>query len=78
MRGDLALITPAFRILRYREYPCLLCLVCNRISHNPQDVRERYCGACQLFLADLPETLRVDHTEGRAPGLLLEGGDATW
>jgi hypothetical protein len=65
-------ITPAYRILRYRASPCILCLACNRISHNPNDIAQHYCGVCG-FLDDLPELLRCDNTEGRAPGLLLEG-----
>jgi len=65
-------ITPAFRILSYRDFPCLLCLVCNRISHNPNDVKYRYCGACKLFLLDVPMHLEQPNAEGVRPGLLLE------
>ena len=68
------MITPAFRILRYRDWPCLLCLVCNRISHNPNDVKAHYCGHCSLWLDDLPENYVSLETQGRSPGLLLEGG----
>lgn len=25
------------------------CLVCGRVSHNPNDVAERYCGYCHVF-----------------------------
>ena len=67
------MITPAWRILRYRDFPCLLCLVCNRISHHPNDVRHRYCSACNLFLEEVPEFWRSDNVEGQAPGWLLEG-----
>lgn len=73
------MITPAFRILRYRDIECILCLVCNRISFHSEDVRRRFCGACNLFLADLPMDYEGDplQTEGRAPGLPLEGRDVT-
>lgn len=67
------MITPAFRILRYRDWPCLLCLVCNRISHNPNDVKHHYCGHCALWLDALPEQYVAHETKGRSPGLLLEG-----
>jgi hypothetical protein len=69
------MITPAYRILRYRDVPCLLCLRCNRISHNPNDVQHHYCGACHLFLDDLPMDYEQLTTAGRSPGLLLEGSD---
>ena len=67
------MITKPYRILTYRDRPCILCLVCNWISHNPNDVAHRFCGHCDLFLDDLPEMIRGDNVEGRAPGLLLEG-----
>ena len=70
------MLTPAFRILHYRDFPCLLCLVCNHISHNPNDIRFRYCGHCHLFLEELPEDFPQHHTtEGLAPGLLLTWPD---
>ena len=27
----------------------ITCLVCYRTSHNPHDIRERYCGRCRQF-----------------------------
>jgi len=69
------MITPAFRILRYRDFPCILCLVCNRISYNVYDIQHRFCGACNLYLADLPEDLRQPNAEGVRTGLLLEGAE---
>lgn len=29
--------------------PSITCPVCRRTSHNPNDVREGYCGACHDF-----------------------------
>jgi hypothetical protein len=69
------MITPAYRVLHYRREPCILCLVCNRISYNPNDIKHRYCGACHLFLNDLPEDFRQPHTAGVRPGLLLTGAE---
>lgn len=69
------MITPAFRILRYRDFPCILCLVCNRISHLPNDVTYRYCNHCHLFLADVPMDMEQPNTEGVRTGLLLAGAD---
>ena len=31
------------------------CPRCGRTSHNPNDARERYCGACHVFVDDPPE-----------------------
>lgn len=33
------------------EWRTMTCPVCWRVSHNPNDARERYCGACH----DWPE-----------------------
>jgi hypothetical protein len=38
----------------------LTCPRCLRISHNPNDVRERYCGACHEFLPSGPVHLLVN------------------
>lgn len=67
------MLTRAYRILRYRDFPCILCLVCNRISHNPNDVRHRYCHGCHVFLDDLPMDYPEMDVEGYAPGRLREG-----
>jgi hypothetical protein len=29
------------------------CLLCGSVSYNANDVRERYCGRCHAFHADL-------------------------
>lgn len=34
------------------QVPGYTCPRCGRTSHNPNDVRERYCGACHLFEGD--------------------------
>jgi hypothetical protein len=33
--------------------PSLVCPQCGRVSHNPHDVAQRYCGFCHVFLDDL-------------------------
>lgn len=30
----------------------ITCPKCGMTSHNPNDVRERYCGNCQVFIDD--------------------------
>lgn len=65
--------TKAYRILRYRDFPCLLCLVCGRVSHHRTDIEQKYCGRCNLFLDDLPVDYPGPQTDGRSPGLLLKG-----
>jgi hypothetical protein len=69
------MLTAPYRILTYRDWPCLLCLVCNRISHRPQDIAALYCAHCDLFLGDLPDDYPAPTTHGRAPGLLLHGAE---
>lgn len=32
----------------------ILCLRCGMVSYNPNDIAQRYCGRCHLFLEDLP------------------------
>lgn len=32
--------------------PGIQCLTCGLISYNPNDIRERYCGACHRFHDD--------------------------
>jgi hypothetical protein len=31
------------------DQPYIICPKCGMVSHNPNDVRERYCGACHAF-----------------------------
>jgi ribosomal protein S27AE len=33
--------------------PSFTCPRCGWVSHHPQDVTERYCGHCHVFLDDL-------------------------
>lgn len=54
------MITQAYRILMIGVPPALLCLLCNRISHNPNDIENLYCDHCKRFLKDVPEDERVD------------------
>lgn len=64
------MITPAFRIVwsPTSNVPGILCLICNRISWHLHDVATRYCGACHLFLEELPEDFPQHHTlDGRIP-----------
>lgn len=37
----------SFEILNHGK--AIKCLLCNRISHNPNDIRQRYCGNCHTF-----------------------------
>ena len=43
----LASITPAYRLLEDGE--AIQCLACGLVSHNPNDVVQRYCGRCHKF-----------------------------
>lgn len=35
------------------DQPSIACPKCGMVSFNPNDVRERYCGACHAFHDDL-------------------------
>jgi hypothetical protein len=35
------------------------CPLCGRTSHSPNDVREQYCGACHVFVADEHEKAKA-------------------
>lgn len=48
------MITKAWRIIERTHTPALLCLLCDRLSYNPNDIKEHYCGACHAFLDDVP------------------------
>ena len=67
------MITPPFRLFTYGGYTGILCLACNRLSWNVNDVQHHYCGHCHVFLDDLPEMLRCDNVQaGKASLSLLE------
>lgn len=33
-----------------QELACICCMECRKISYNPNDVLERYCGNCSRYL----------------------------
>lgn len=35
--------------LMVEKEKAILCLTCGLVSHNPNDVAQKYCGACQEF-----------------------------
>ncbi len=34
----------------------IMCLNCGRVSHNPNDVANKYCGHCHIFHEDTAPT----------------------
>lgn len=52
------MITEAYRVLRIRGIPTLLCLVCDSWSTHPQDILHKYCWNCNLFIGELDENYR--------------------
>jgi hypothetical protein len=34
--------------------PSFTCPRCQAVSYNPNDIRERYCGRCHVFVDDPP------------------------
>jgi len=47
VRGLWADVLPAHAILRVEQ--AFRCPVCDRVSYNPHDLAEGYCGACHAF-----------------------------
>lgn len=47
-------MTPTYVLLPARgaAAPAIQCLRCGRISYNPNDIREKYCGFCHRFHDD--------------------------
>lgn len=66
----------------------ITCLLCGRTSHNPIDVRERYCGNCHRFHEDrfhqentsMPQALKATWTvrAGVIPGKPIDEFTRTW
>ncbi len=53
----------------------LLCLVCHRLSWNPNDVREHYCAGCHQYLDNLPEDVRREKAYAVVRTYLLQAGE---
>jgi hypothetical protein len=52
---SLRLIPPVRSRPTYQLAPdgkSITCLTCHRTSYNPNDVKEKYCGACHKFHED--------------------------
>ncbi len=52
------MITEAYRIVRIRNTPTLLCLLCDSFSTYIEDVMQRHCLHCGTFLDEIPENYR--------------------
>ena len=52
------MITRAYRIITVSGQKALLCLICDGLSYNPNDIAHNYCGHCHVFLDRLPESYR--------------------
>jgi hypothetical protein len=48
MAGDIAASSVNFLMVENGE--AIMCLKCGMVSFNPNDVAQRYCGACHVFL----------------------------
>jgi len=63
------MITEAYRILRIRGKVAILCLSCDTLSFEWNDVLHRYCYACNIFLDELPDDYRrPPRTQRNLPG----------
>jgi hypothetical protein len=48
-------------------YTGIVCLLCNRISYNPNDVEKKYCGNCHVFHDQVHAQFEAELQETRAP-----------
>ena len=53
-----------------RGVTSITCLVCGKKSHNPKDIKYRYCGKCARFLDDTV----IDPAERKPDSKMEEGG----
>jgi hypothetical protein len=42
-----------YELIRDAAGDAIRCLVCGMVSHNPNDISNRYCGNCRAFHSDL-------------------------
>jgi hypothetical protein len=42
--------TTGLQYLVKPDLSAIMCLTCGMVSHNPNDIREKYCGNCHRFL----------------------------
>lgn len=50
---DLARAALGYDFSNAARFASITCPKCKRVSHHPEDVRHRYCGACHAFHDDL-------------------------
>ena len=61
------------------QQPYIVCPKCGMVSHNPNDVRERYCGNCHAFHDDLLLEMSDKQLVGlRTITFCKEVGDGSW
>ena len=51
---------PTYEILRINGDQAIRCLHCQRVSHNPNDVEQLYCGYCHRWHTDERRGLTQD------------------
>jgi hypothetical protein len=48
------------------------CNLCGRVSSNPHDVKQLYCGGCKLFHYDVHKQFEAELQETRPPSLVVD------
>ena len=43
------------------------CLCCNMTSHNPNDIKEKYCGNCKAYHFEYEEQDNARHRNPKIP-----------
>jgi hypothetical protein len=52
-----------YEIIATAKGHSIRCLLCKRISANPSDVKEHYCGDCHIFHDDYAQKLELARAE---------------
>jgi hypothetical protein len=63
-----AVATPSYKIANEGSaYTSITCLLCNRLSYNPNDVEKKYCGNCHIFHDQVHKQFETELQETRKP-----------
>jgi hypothetical protein len=55
----------------------ITCPICKRTSYHPDDVANKYCGACSCFHGEIGRELKASELEPRTVVVLLKEGRRT-
>jgi len=56
VHGDARRSGQRYYVTTLHNHVALVCLECLQVSFNPNDIAQKYCGACHCFLGDTVST----------------------